>query len=160
MKKKNRGFTLIELLIVIGIIAILAAAVIIAINPGRQFEQARNATRWSHMNSIVNAIYSYTIAEGGTFPDCINDHEGDFVDASACDRPAEEGGLVPEYMSSIPRDPQIGEDGGCSGYIVQLDENRVIVKPYEDGDDAPVEDDGYVCDSVVNDDVEDLEVVQ
>ena len=158
MKKKNRGFTLIELLIVIGIIAILAAAVIIAINPGRQFEQARNATRWSHMNSIVNAVYSYTISEGGTFPDCINDHEGEWVDAGDCG----DDDLVPTYMSSIPQDPQVGSDT-CSGYVVQLDGNRVRIRPYgnngewiTDWGDEPTDID---CD-YVNDDTEDLEVVQ
>lgn len=58
MKKnlKNKGFTLIEILVVIGIIAVLAAIVIIAINPARQFAQARNTQRESNVNTILNAI--------------------------------------------------------------------------------------------------------
>ncbi len=56
MNKKERGFTLIELLIVIGIIAVLAGVVIVALNPGRQFAQARNTQRWSNVNSILNAV--------------------------------------------------------------------------------------------------------
>jgi prepilin-type N-terminal cleavage/methylation domain-containing protein len=50
------GFTLIEILVVIGIIALLAAIVIIAINPARQFAQARNSQRVSNLNTILNAI--------------------------------------------------------------------------------------------------------
>ena len=55
-KIANKGFTLIEILVVIGIVAILATIVIIALNPSRQFAQARNSQRVSNVNTILNAI--------------------------------------------------------------------------------------------------------
>ena len=63
----KKGFTLIEILIVIGIIAILAAIVIIAINPAKQFAQARNAQRESNVNTILNAIGQNIADNKGTF---------------------------------------------------------------------------------------------
>lgn len=48
MKKMNKdkggkkGFTLIEILLVMGIIGLLATVVLVAINPARQFAQARD----------------------------------------------------------------------------------------------------------------------
>jgi len=61
LRRSRSGFTLIELLLVIGIIAILAAIVIVAINPTKQLGSARNAQRHSDVNTIINGVYQYAI---------------------------------------------------------------------------------------------------
>ena len=65
--KKQKGFTLIEVLVVIGIIAILAAVVIVAINPAKQFAQARNSQRISNVATIINAIGQRLADNKGVF---------------------------------------------------------------------------------------------
>lgn len=65
--KKQKGFTLIEVLVVIGIIAVLAAIVIVAINPTKQFAQARNSQRTSNVATILNAIGQRLADNKGVF---------------------------------------------------------------------------------------------
>jgi type IV pilus assembly protein PilA len=60
--------TLIELLIVIGIIAVLMAIAIVAINPGKQFAKANNAKRWGDATAIVDAVSMRTIENKGSWP--------------------------------------------------------------------------------------------
>ncbi|OGD84571.1 hypothetical protein A3B51_00315 [Candidatus Curtissbacteria bacterium RIFCSPLOWO2_01_FULL_41_18] len=68
-KKIFRGFTLIELLIVIAILGILAAAVLVAANPGKRTKQARDSARMSDIGSISTALQAYYTTPGqGLYP--------------------------------------------------------------------------------------------
>lgn len=116
----KKGFTLLEILLVIAAIGILAAIVIIAINPLRQLAQVRNIARTSDINSIQKAIEQYSI-DSRSYPSSItNTYQELCVDAS--------GGCVglldlitelsPDYIAQIPQDPLLNGDG--SGYEVAI----------------------------------------
>lgn len=64
----RKGFTLIELLIVIGILGILAAIILVAVDPAKRLRQARNARRYAEVNALLNAILNYTVDNKGTLP--------------------------------------------------------------------------------------------
>ncbi len=64
--KPIKAFTLIELIIVIAIIAILAAAIFVAIDPARRLHESRNARRWSDVTTILDAVIKYQVDNEGT----------------------------------------------------------------------------------------------
>lgn len=55
----KRGFTLIELLIVIAILAVLATAVTLILNPAQLLKQGRDSTRLSDLSAIHTALGLY-----------------------------------------------------------------------------------------------------
>ena len=59
--KRIKSFTLIELLIVIAILAILAAAVVIVLNPSEMISESRDSARITGLKSIDKAVSLYTI---------------------------------------------------------------------------------------------------
>lgn len=132
-----KGFTLIEILVVIGMLAILTTVVLVAVNPLRQFAQARNSERQANASAILNAVGNR-----------IADNRGVFAGTGCEDIPSTETYmttigydirrcLVPSYISELPYDPAVGSnyctDSACAesyhtGYTIRKDaDSRVTV---------------------------------
>lgn len=127
----TKGFTLIEILVVIGLIAILAAIVLIAINPARQFAQARNSQRESNVNTILNAIGQnladnkglFTCAGLGTIPVVtpMNPASGRNIGTPSSANIADLSCLKDIYIpTAIPVDPS-GGTAADTKYTIQVD---------------------------------------
>ena len=139
MLKKQTGFTLVELLVVIGVIAILAAVVLVAINPGRQFAQARDSQRRSNLYSISNAIYQFMAEHDGRLPDTDGDvTTSNFPQTATCigdTAPcynlaiAGEGAetVAPTYMTEMPQDPTTGSVHNTGYTVYENTEGRVVL---------------------------------
>jgi prepilin-type N-terminal cleavage/methylation domain-containing protein len=136
--KTKKGFTLIELLLVIAILGILAAIVIIAVNPNKQLLDARNAQRKNDINTVLNAMYQYGIDNNGTitstqFPNLPTAptaakeicKTGGTCGATLVDLSALS--LNEKYLTSIPLDPTGGVDAtNGTGYFLQKTANGRI----------------------------------
>ncbi len=137
----QKGFTLLEILLVIAAIGILAAIVLVAVNPNRQLAQARNAERKSEVIAISNAVYQFTMDNNG-LPAGIDATLRNVVSTSGTTTCTIVGSVAlatnvsdfvtavtstVSYVASIPRDPQVASTG-CSDYLIQtVTGNRVIV---------------------------------
>lgn len=67
MKKISKGFTLIELLIVIAVLGVLAAVVLVAIDPAEQLKRGRDAGRKSSVGQLGRAIQAF-YTNAGAYP--------------------------------------------------------------------------------------------
>ncbi|NDE68046.1 type II secretion system protein [bacterium] len=133
---RSRGFTLIEVLVVIGILAVLAAVVLVAVNPARQFKLARDSQRVSNVNAILNTVGQNIAENHGIFmcnstrldiptSPTIMKNSGGF-DIAPC--------VVPIYISSLPFDPSVSgahynaTNDYDTGYSISIDtQGRVKV---------------------------------
>src|ERR1700686_3504420 len=97
-RNSQKGFTLIELLVVIGILAVLLAITLIAINPAKQFSQSNNTKRQSDVLAILNGVYQYAADNKGAVPGTITTSVSTISDTGAdlC------ASLVPTYLAALP----------------------------------------------------------
>ncbi len=141
MQKRIKGFTLLEILLVIAVIGILAAIVLIAINPNKQLAQARNAERRVDLNTLNKSLEQILI-DTGSYPAGITDSyqevcatENKSISTPLTDAPSVDctgkldlRSLIPTYIAAIPRDPQ--STGSSTGYYVarNSNNNRISIK--------------------------------
>jgi prepilin-type N-terminal cleavage/methylation domain-containing protein len=108
----QKGFTLLEVLLVVAVIAILAGIVIIAINPGKNLGDSRNAQRSADVTTILNAVYQYSLDNNGNVPATITAAAVEICNTTGagCSSPtAIDLGVLTtngKYIVSIPKDPQ------------------------------------------------------
>lgn len=137
-KTTKKGFTLIEILLVIGIIAVLATVVIVALDPAKRFADARDARRHTDVESILSAITQYVVDNKGQFPSGLSSpgkqlgtESGGciFTDVHGCTTSNVDGCLdlstdLARYLKSIPFDPQ--GSAARTYYMAELDSNNII----------------------------------
>ncbi len=129
--KKRSGFTLIEVLLVVAIIAILAGIVILAVNPSKQLADTRNSQRRSDVNTIINAVYQYSIDNNGNLPSSITVASGDIcsTNAASCTGLVDLSVLTAngKYLVAIPKDPSNGNATNTKYTVVKDANGRVTV---------------------------------
>lgn len=133
-RTSKAGFTLLEMLLVVAAIAILAGIVILAINPNKQLGDTRNAQRRADVNTILNAVYQYSIDNKGTLPSTITTTQTEI-----CKTGGTCNGLIDlsmltlneKYLTSIPVDPNgtCDANGVCYEIIKSANGRITVVSP-------------------------------
>jgi type IV pilus assembly protein PilA len=134
---KRTGFTLLEVLLVIALIGILVGIVIVALNPAVQIAKANNAQRGSDANTILNAVWQYSLDNQGSLPASILESANCAGTAAAeiCKTGGDCSGLTnlsvlttnEQYIVSMPFDPTGSTANGTGYHVVKSVNNRVTV---------------------------------
>lgn len=133
------AFSLIELLLVIGILAILAAIVLVAMNP-KPMTDERNKRRNADVKMLLDAVTQYTVETKGVFPAGITLTAKEICRSSSlpCHNGVDLDVLTGSYLPELPVDPLAGSSGTGSHYTIMKDrQNRITIA-------APKAEDGAV----------------
>jgi len=150
--KRESAFTLIELIIVIAIIAILAAAIFVAIDPARRLHEARNAVRASDVATILEAVKKRQADQGGThYTTIANLTAGSYHVIGTCATGAtctavsnqtscvNLTGMEAYYLAEIPEDPDgdVGSTSQTGYYLMRGTANEIYVGACEPEGEGP-----------------------
>lgn len=140
MKKANKGFTLLEILLVVAALAILAGIVILALNPGKQLADTKNAQRSVDVNTLLNAVYQEALDNDGTVNANIADCDTTCtaptateeicrtdVDPPDCTDLIDLSSLVSDYITDITTDPVEVSTYGAGYHICKETTGRITV---------------------------------
>lgn len=129
----NSGFTLLEILLVVAILSLLMGIVIVAINPGYQLAQTRDAQRKNDVTEIRKAILQYYV-DHKAYPAQTKDES---LIYEICNTNFQKGSLsctgfldgskvVPAYLTSIPIDPIMPKTRSSVGYSVAINSDTGV----------------------------------
>lgn len=102
MREFRHAFTLVELLVVIAVIGLLSAVAVVALSSTR--EKSRNTRRQADLVQISKALELY-YNDNGAYPSTGGAFMGVCPNAGNVAPDSWIPGLVPNYMGSLPRDP-------------------------------------------------------
>lgn len=102
MTNKTNGFTLIELIVVTAIIALIATAAIVTLNPFSQFQKARDSRIKSDLSQIQKALEAY-YQDKGSYP-----NSGSYKMLNSSGTTIDWGSSWQPYMNVLPKDPTLG----------------------------------------------------
>ena len=137
---RRKAFTLVELIIVIAIVAILAGAIFVAIDPARRLHETRNARRSADIATLLDGIKKYQADNSGTHYStligiAVNQWYVIGTAAGSCTRTCTTytaqsscvnlSGIGSNYLAIIPKDPKDGTDAQ-TGYVLKKDSNGAI----------------------------------
>jgi type IV pilus assembly protein PilA len=123
-------------LVVIGILAILLAISLVAINPNRHFQDARNSQRASNVNAVLDAIYEYESANNGNAPSNLSSLVADtptsIALAVSMTGKVDLCNLTPTHIADLPTDPTSGSSTGgstpCNASTTAYDTGYTVTK--------------------------------
>lgn len=148
-RSNNKGFTLIEILLVIGIIAVLATVVIVALDPATRFANARDARRLADIQSVLSAVQQYIVDNRGSLPSGLDTTEKQIgTSGSGCELTANDCSAntsycldlsvsLARYLKSMPFDPQNGSEA-TTRYSIVADANNIITVKACDSSDPTI----------------------
>ncbi|MBT4209773.1 MAG: prepilin-type N-terminal cleavage/methylation domain-containing protein [Candidatus Komeilibacteria bacterium] len=147
------GFTLIELIIAVGIIALLAAISVVAINPAKRIGQANDSQRNADLVAIINALELYT-ADNAALPATfaasnVGENHKVVLCSSAAERTCDgqtrdclvvnDTDFLGEYLADLPVDPEKSTDTDTGYYISRTIGDIVVLGACESYQSTSIE---------------------